>query len=135
MIAILCVDERNGMLFNNRRQSRDEILNSHIIKKINGKKMWITNFSKDLFESENIIIDNNFMDKIGKEEYVFIENIPLENIIEKVDEIIIYNWNRYYPADVYLTCPLDSWKLISENELIGSSHEKITERIYKRGNN
>ena len=61
MILIVCVDERNGMMFNNRRQSRDKILTGHIIEKAKDKKLWITTFSKDIFnieEDENIMIDD-----------------------------------------------------------------------------
>ena len=49
MILIVCIDEKNGMLFNNRRQSKDRNLIEHILKKIDSKKLWITDFSRDLF--------------------------------------------------------------------------------------
>ena len=75
MILIVCVDERNGMMFNNRRQSRDKILTGHIIEKAKDKKLWITTFSKDIFnieEDENIMIDDNFYSIAEKEDYCFI---------------------------------------------------------------
>lgn len=136
MILIVCIDKKNGMLFNNRRQSSDEILNCYIIKKIKNSKLWINDFSKDIFEKfnlENIIIDNDFYQKAGIDEYCFVENIPVEKIKDNINKIILYNWNRDYPADQYFNICLDDWKLESENEFSGKSHERITEKVYIRG--
>lgn len=138
MILIVCVDERNGMLFNNRRQSRDKVLISHIIEKVKKERLYITSFSQDVFdivENKNIIIDNNCIEKANENDYCFIENIDVSNFSDKVNKIILYNWNRHYPADLYFNIPLDNWVVSSENEFTGSSHEKITEKIYVRGNN
>lgn len=135
MILIVCVDERNGMMFNNRRQSRDKILTGHIIEKAKDKKLWITTFSKDIFnieEDENIMIDDNFYSIAEKEDYCFIENIDANNFIDKVDKIIIYNWNKHYPADRYFNINLNNWEIISEENFKGYSHENITEKIFVR---
>ena len=135
MILIVCVDERNGMMFNNRRQSRDKILTGHIIEKAKDKKLWITTFSKDIFnieEDENIMIDDNFYSVAEKEDYCFIENIDANNFIDKVDKIIIYNWNKHYPADRYFNINLNNWEIISEENFEGYSHENITEKIFVR---
>ena len=137
MVLITCIDEKNGMLFNNRRQSRDKILNNHILSKVNDNKLWITSFSQDLFdivEAKNIIIDNDFVDKIGKNDYCFIEDVIPSSVIDNVDKMIIYNWNRHYPADQYFDISLEGWTLTSEYEFTGTSHEKMTEKIYIRRN-
>ena len=137
MILIVCVDERNGMLFNNRRQSRDKVLINHILEKTKDKKLWITGFSQDMFdvvENKHIIIDNKFYEKADKEDFCFVEDIDVNTVIDKVDKIVIYNWNRLYPADLYFDISLDNWLVTSENEFSGSSHKKITEKIYVRGN-
>ena len=47
---IVCIDLDNGMLFNGRRQSRDRNLIENIYEMIDNKTLWITDFSKDLFE-------------------------------------------------------------------------------------
>lgn len=136
MILIACVDERNGMLFNNRRQSRDKTLTFHILEKTKNNKLWITNFSQDIFdisENPNIIIDDDFISKIDKDDYCFIENIDVNAFVDKVDKIILYNWNRHYPADKYFNIILNDWVVDSEEEFSGSSHDKITEKIYVRG--
>ena len=135
MILIVCVDERNGMMFNNRRQSRDKILTGHIIEKAKDKKLWITTFSKDIFNIEedgNIMIDDKFYSIAEKEDYCFIENIDATIISDKVDKIIIYNWNKHYPADRYFNINLNNWEIISEENFEGYSHENITEKIFVR---
>lgn len=135
MIIIACVDERNGMMFNNRRQSRDRKLISHILKLIDGNNLWITNYSKELFKSEetsNIIIDDDFFDKIKKDEYCFIEDISPNSFVNKIEKIILYEWQRVYPADKYFDIDLSKWELECEEELVGSSHEKILQKRYIR---
>lgn len=136
MILIVCVDEKNGMMFNNRRQSKDRILSEHILKIVDNKKIWMNSYSKSAFEGQeslNITVDDNFIEKIDKDEYCFVENIDVNTIINKVDKIIVYNWNRHYPADRYFNINLEEWVVDSENEFTGSSHEKISEKIYVRG--
>ena len=137
MILIVCIDERNGMLFNNRRQSRDKVLINHILEMTKDKTLWITGFSQDMFDvvdNKQIIIDNEFYEKADKEDFCFVENMDVNTLIDKVDKIVIYNWNRHYPADLYFDISLDNWVVTFENEFIGSSHTRITEKIYVRGN-
>ena len=137
MILIVCIDERNGMLFNNRRQSRDKVLINHILEMTKDKTLWITGFSQDMFDvvdNKHIIIDNEFYEKADEEDFCFVEDIDVNTLIDKVDKIVIYNWNRYYPADLYFDISLDNWVVTFENEFIGSSHTRITEKIYVRWN-
>lgn len=137
MIIIACVDEKGGNLFNNRRQSKDSALTEHIVQMVGESKLWINTFSSSIFENyigENIVVDDEFVSKIGKNDYCFIENISPNSLKDKVDKIILYNWNRHYPADKFWDLALDEWELESEQDIVGSSHEKITERIYIRGN-
>lgn len=136
MIIIACVDDDMGMSFNNRRLSKDKVVTKHIVNLVSNQKIWINNFSKDLFEDynlDNLIIDDEFINKIGNEDYCFIENILPTEIENKADKIIIYNWNRKYPADLYFNINLDNWILEKETDFIGNSHDKITQKIYVRG--
>ncbi len=136
MKLIICVDENNGMLFNQRRQSRDRELIKHIKNLVWGKKLWISSFSEKLFEDvcEYSLLDNEAFSSMGKEDFCFVENVSPKSLEEQVDEIILYNWNRNYPADTYFDICLDNWQLVSENDITGSSHENITQRVYRRKN-
>lgn len=134
MKLIVCVDLDNGMLFNNRRQSKDRILIENIYNFIGNKKLWITSFSKDLFEKEKYNLFNlEEVGKIEKDDFCFIENISPKILAGDVNEIILYNWNRKYPADLYFDISLDDWQIESEIEFEGSSHDKITQKIYRKG--
>ena len=62
MNVIICLDQNNGMLFNNRRQSRDRIVRKNILEYINGAKLYMDEYSFKQFSEEkadNIIVDNN----------------------------------------------------------------------------
>ena len=52
-----------------------------------------------------------------------------------IEKIILYRWNRKYPADFRFDINLEDseWKLAETREFTGSSHEKITEEVYVRG--
>ena len=137
MIIITCVDEKGGMLFHNRRQSKDRNLLKHIMEVIGKNKLWISEFSSNLFEEyleDNVYIVDDGLYCVTANDYCFVENLSLKGIEDKIDKIILYNWNRHYPADTYWELPLDDWHMISEKDIVGSSHEKITERIYIRSN-
>ncbi|MBO5179493.1 MAG: ribonuclease Z [Clostridia bacterium] len=134
MKLIVCVDENNGMLFNNRRQSRDRKLIQHIVNLVKNKRLWINSYSENLFKFKTkYILFEDIPNEIEKEEYCFVENISPKLFEEKTNELIIYNWNRIYQADMYFDICLDNWILKSENEFEGFSHEKITQQIYTRG--
>lgn len=46
--------------------------------------------------------------------------------------LIVYRWNRTYPADLFLTLPLEQWTLVRQEEFAGSSHQNITKEVYTR---
>ena len=133
MILVACIDANKGTMFNNRRQSRDRALIEHILELGENKKIWISNFSKDLFEGcENVLVDDDFINKIEDNDICFVENIALSSMLNKANTIILYNWNREYPSDKYLDITLDDWALETERDFVGYSHERITEQIYVR---
>lgn len=131
MKIALCVSNDNGMLFNNRRQSRDRVLIEDLLKETD-KKIYISTFSSDLFDEENVICTDNLLSCASDDKLCFIENIPLNNYINEITEIIIYNWNRDYPSDFWLDIDLSEFELISSVDFVGSSHEKITKNHFRR---
>lgn len=102
MQVIVCVDDDMGMLFNHRRQSRDRVLIQRILEIAKGKRIFMNTYSAELFEgNENICIDDDFLKNAGDGDICFVENVALSGYIEKIDKIIVYKWNRRYPADFY----------------------------------
>lgn len=130
MIVIVCLDDKNGMMFNKRRQSSDRVLREHIIAITKESRLWMNEYSAEMFENANINVHSNFLKKANLGDYCFVENCSLEKHIKKIEKIIVYRWNKRYPADMYFDISLEDWKLLSTTDLIGNSHEKITEETY-----
>ncbi len=135
MIVAVCIDDNNGMMFNGRRQSQDRRLLEHFMREtvFAGKKVWVHSFSAKLFsEYGKIEIADNFLDKASAGEICFVENQSLKAYEERVEEIIVYKWNRRYPADFRLDLELQDWHLIEKFEFAGNSHERITRERYHK---
>lgn len=61
MKVISIVDDDYGIMFNNRRVSKDSVLNEHIIKMLDGRKLWLSLYSKQLFgDYENLEVNQEF---------------------------------------------------------------------------
>jgi hypothetical protein len=134
MIVILCIDDNKGMMFNHRRQSKDRVLLIDMIEYSKENRLYLNEYSYKLFSdfsTENIIIDSEFLDKAGLGDYCFVEDQALLSYEHRIEKLIIYKWNRRYPADLYLDITLgDPWKIIDTTEFKGSSHDKIIKEIY-----
>lgn len=140
MILITCVDNNMGMLFNHRRQSQDRVLKERILKSASGKIFWMNHYSENQFKefenyinnSQNYNIDEHFLSKAACNDICFVEDCSVAPFEQKIEKIILYKWNRDYPDDFYFDIPLSEhgWKLISSEDFVGSSHDKITEEIY-----
>ena len=122
------------MLFNHRRLSRDKRVCEKILDYSNKKELWMNEYSKKLFtnlaDAETIRVDEEFLDK--SQSICFVENQDITPYLSKVDTIILFRWNRDYPADFFFTVDLSQWNLISTEEFEGTSHEKITMEVYKK---
>ena len=137
MKIIVCVDDNNGMMFNNRRQSSDSILIQDIIANLDGSNLLIAPYSEKLFENSDIdtfFISDFILDEAEHDDFCFIENKSLAKHASNINELIIYRWNRNYPADTYLDIdPISlGMELIATSEFVGSSHEKITKELYRK---
>ena len=133
MKLIVCLDERKGMMFNNRRQSRDRVLIDNLIEMVGDDKLYIAPYSEGLFEDKEVKlkVKNNPL-KAADENWCFIENLPVAEYKDEIETVVIYHWNRHYPGDFFFDLELDSYSLESSEELVGSSHEKITKEIWKK---
>ena len=135
MIAIVCIENNNGLLFNKRRVSQDKIVTEKIIKLTQGSKLWMDNYSYPLFEkysTANINIADNFLSETSKGEYCFVENKSLKPFEKWLDKIIVFKWNRDYPSDFKFDLDLTEWKLADSTEFVGNSHKNITMEVYVR---
>lgn len=133
MKLIFCLDDRGGMMFNGRRQSQDKELRKRILETLDGKPLIMSPYSsKQFVEGGNIIISDAPQSEANHGIY-FVEDLPFS--LNGVDGITIYRWNRHYPSDLKFGIDLSKEGFILDTvyEFEGSSHEKITEEKYKRG--
>lgn len=134
MYLIACVEDRMGMLFNHRRVSQDKAVCKNIIDMCDKQKIYIQEYSSVLFKDhdpDNIKFVKDFSSSDLRGQYVFVEN-PKSVKEEMLEKIILYHWNRKYPADQFFPIDLTGWKLSETAEFSGNSHEKITKEIYVR---
>ncbi|MFQ9511320.1 MAG: ribonuclease Z [Lachnospiraceae bacterium] len=134
MNIIVCLDDNGGMLFNQRRQSRDRIVTADILSTTSASRLLISSFSEKLFENSinKPIADDNFLSIAGKGDFCFVENRKLAEYEKDINTIIVYRWNRMYPSDFTFDLNLAQWKLISAKEFTGYSHKKITKEVYEK---
>lgn len=136
MIAVVCVDNAYGMQFNGRRQSRDRILLRDLLDMVGPKRtLWIAPGSAGLFpqDTAQIRVDPEFLSLAGTGEFCFVEDRSLAPYQAKLESLVLYRWNRDYPADRHLDLRPDAqyWELCNAAEFAGSSHEKITKEEYR----
>ena len=136
MKIIVCIDDEGGMMFNNRRQSRDRVLVEDVIKMTEGKKLYIDAYSELLFAdfAGKYTTDSYMMQNACDDDYCFVENKMLGEHIDRINELIIYRWNRRYPSDLRLDIvPENSGFVLCETaEFAGYSHDNITKEIFRR---
>lgn len=122
------------MLFNHRRLSRDRRVCEKILDYSNEKELWMNAYSRKLFtdltDINSIQVDEEFLDK--SQSICFVENQDITPYLPKIDTLVLFQWNRDYPADFFFTVDLSQWNLISTEDFEGTSHEKITMEVYKK---
>ena len=122
------------MLFNHRRLSRDRRVCEKILDYSNEKELWMNAYSRKLFtdltDINSIQVDEEFLDK--SQSICFVKNQDITPYLPKIDTLVLFQWNRDYPADFFFTVDLSQWNLISTEDFEGTSHEKITMEVYKK---
>lgn len=134
MVVIACIDDNCGLMFNNRRQSRDRVVIEKIVNMADGQ-LWMNNYSYPLFEKmgqSRINVDDAFLNEAAEGDYCFIENCSLKPYEKYIEKIILFKWNRIYPADLHFDISLANWALSQSQEFVGNSHELITMEVYER---
>ncbi len=133
MNVAVCIDDNGGMLFNSRRQSRDRILIEDFLGTAENSKVFIRSFSEKLFTEMNVSVNDNCLLEAEENDFCFIEDEDILPHSAKIRKLIVYKWNRVYPADFYFEMP-EGFTLAEVSEFQGSSHEKITKEIYVNEN-
>ena len=135
MNTYICLDDRNGMLFNRRRQSRDSAVLEDIRAQI-PEELTIDPFSEKLIQASGIpyVLAGENLAAVPENVHFFAENRTAEELMPLTHRLVIYCWNRHYPADVrWNVDPVEAGFTLTERlEFPGSSHETITREVYIR---
>ncbi|MDO4324909.1 MAG: hypothetical protein Q4E24_02545 [bacterium] len=170
MNVIVCLDERQGMMFNKRRQSQDRAVRERILHLCEGSVLWMKAYSYKLYEPlqvnqietdtessqegvqkslqeeclkdaqiqterkpVKIEVEEAFLQKAEDGDFCLVEDASLKPYESQIEKVIVFCWNKKYPADFYLDLNLDSgeWELESETKFAGISHPEITEKVYR----
>lgn len=141
MNVYVVLDDNNGMMFNYRRQSKDILLIEDILNDSKEGTLWISKYSAEQFCDDfpeglpsNLKVDDEFFRKAGDEDNCFVEEYDLSFHLDKIKKLVIYRWNRRYPADFYFALDLSdgTWKRTLVSDIKGNSHEKITKEVWIR---
>ena len=70
----------------------------------------------------------------GSGDCVFVEDRALAPFAERLEQLVVFRWNRVYPGDRYLDLDLAKgpWRKTEEQDFPGKSHERITMEVYTR---
>ena len=130
MYIAICVDDRAGLAFHGHRLSRDRAQQEDLLTLCAEQRLWLLPYSAPLFSwaAERVTVGETLPDQPGA--VCFLEDrLPPPDAAEG---LILYRWNRAYPADLYFDWDLSRFHLMSRIEFPGTSHPVITREIYTR---
>lgn len=134
MIIAVCIDDQGGMLFNRRRQSQDRLLRADLLREAAGRTLWMSAYSAGQFQPlpENIRVAEDFAAQAEAGSLCFFEDVDPAPYLGEAEKVLLYRWNRRYPADRWFRLPAEGWRLERSEDFPGSSHEQITKEVYCR---
>lgn len=134
MILILTLDDRDGMCFNHRRQSRDRVLNDYMLRLTGDRTLWMNAYSGKLFPDAvtdgKVKISEEFLTLCGEGEFAFAEDVDVGDALSRAERVLVFRWNRVYPFDLVADLSRAGANRQVLDEFPGSSHEKITLEEY-----
>lgn len=130
MKLIVCVSNDNGMMFNNRRQSRDQKLIQRILDITKDGDLVIHDYSQKLFPEKSVCVSD--YPCLTNCDYAFVEDPKLIPIDMVFDAIFLCKWNRDYPSDAFFKLDMSKYNLVLTEEFIGSSHDEIIIEKHER---
>ena len=133
---IVCIDDKNGMLFHHRRLSRDRLLVADVQHLCSGRRLWMNAYSATLFADgpAHFMVAEDYLYQALPGDFCFVEDALLLPVIERIETLYLYKWKRVYPADLFLDLLPEqySWICAERKDFTGFSHLKITREHYVR---
>lgn len=136
MHIILFLDQKDGMLFGGKRQTKDKILMKYIEDASKGSCLFANHFSTSLFGNtpSHLIVDNNFLDIAKSGDYCIVEDEDIKPYMNKIESIRIYRWDKVYPSTMKFNKNLlKDWEQVFCVDLfLGGTHPVICEEMWVR---
>lgn len=132
MTVFVCVDDRNGMVFNNRRQSRDSAVIKKIIEMVGSCRLLMNKYSSKLFKGVNVTVLEDYMDTAQSNDFCFVEDPKFVDYSDKITKIVIFKWNKSYPYDGKMELDLARMTKTETFDFVGTSHDRITCEVWKK---
>ena len=133
MTGIFCIGDGGSFLFNSRRVSSDQAVIKDILDIFVDQVIFVSPYSAKLFPENSGIYICDEPDLALDAKVCFMEKLPCSYSLADLDRVILYHWNRTYPADVLF--PISDLrkckKLVAQMEFSGNSHERILREIYE----
>ena len=135
MTVLVCLDEKDGMAFDGRRQTRDSAVIKDIFATAKGAPIKVAPYSEKLLSEYGRVkvTREPLMDK-DEDAFVFLEVDGIGEYASRIDTLIIYRWSEVYPSDLkFLPSPSAlGLTLLTKSYIVGSSHKKITKEVYTK---
>lgn len=153
MKVIYVLDQKNGMMFNHRRQSFDQAILKKIVadvKETNGR-LWLSDYSKELFASYDVNmmpleefgmmpLEEFGLENINDNDVIYVENfdVDLEAMIADKEisiELEFYRWDKVYPSDkkmIFTKELLDAFFVKDSYEMSGETHDVISLEVWNK---
>lgn len=135
MTLIFCTDDRGGLAFNGRRQSRDRIQRERMLAHAGKGDLYMTESSAALFESlpACVRVCARPADEAGEDDACFVECGEVRGPLRRAHTAVIFRWGRIYPSDLRVEeGDLSDFCCVRSTEFAGSSHESMLEEIWVR---
>ncbi len=136
MKLIVCLDDRRGMMFAGRRQSRDKRVTEDIVRDLGGGVLYISPYSEKLLRDSGanlrVALDPIAAAREEEDAAVFLEDRSAPACTDGIDTVTVYLWGRTYPADLTFDMDLSAYRRRAVVTFAGNSHEKITKEIYTK---
>ena len=129
MILAVCVDNRMGISFMGKRLSKDRLLREKLVE-LSGGKLRMSVYSGKQF-GPGVYMAADYLSGAADGDWVFAENTEYLDHTGELEQIVLFKWNRDYPADVFFSFPGD-WQMVSCEDFPGNSHETITMEVYRK---
>mgnify|MGYP000671254572 CR=1 FL=1 len=99
-------------------RDQDRGLREYVAEMTKGEKVYMNAYTEKLYEEINDpVVCEDFLHKAGKGETCIVENLPLKPVIDQIEEIVIFRWNKSIRPIRYWMWILRNGNLQKKNRL------------------